>query len=137
MAIRIVLVDDNARIRLRVRRVLEMESDIEVVAEAASGDEALSLTKVHQPDVVVMDIAMAGMSGMEATRRLREAHLHLPVIALSMHSDASYVRGMLEAGAIAYVVKDNAAEELADAIHSALAGKPFLGSGLPEVFSGS
>ena len=130
MTIRTILIDDRSALRSGIRSVLELETDIEVVGEGASGHDAIRLVEELAPTVVVMDVAMAGMGGIEATYRLRLNGSSSVVVALSMHRESSYVKKMFEAGASGYVLKDCAAEELVPAIRAVLAGNTFLGSGL-------
>jgi two-component system response regulator NreC len=96
------------------------------VAEAADGRECLRLVEEHAPDVVVMDIAMPNMNGMEATRRIMASKSHTAVVILSMHQDESYVLGALKAGAKGYLLKDSARSEIIDAIRCVARGQAFL-----------
>ena len=130
MGITVVIADDQAALRAGVRAVLDEDPAIEVVAEASDGMEALDLVLAHQPDVAVLDVAMPRLTGIEVAAKLREAGSQAKVLGLSMHADSSYVQGMLNAGALGYVLKDCAAEELADAIHAVLAGERYLSSDL-------
>ena len=98
-AIRILLADDHTVVRDGLRALLERESDMTVVAEAADGRESVRLAEAEAPDVVVMDLAMPNMNGMEATRRIVAANSRTSVVILSMHQDESYVLGALKAGA--------------------------------------
>jgi DNA-binding NarL/FixJ family response regulator len=116
--IRLMLVDDQRLMRDGMRTLLELESDLEVVAEAENGVEALSQFDAHQPDVVLMDIRMPEMDGVEATRRLMEAHKHALVIILTTFDDDQYIFEGLRAGALGYLLKDVSGEELADAIRT-------------------
>ena len=99
MPIRILLADDHAMVRDGVRALLEKQPDMAVVAEAADGREAAQLAEEHRPDVVVMDIGMPNLNGIDATRRILAAHPHTAVVILSMHQDESYVLRSLKAGA--------------------------------------
>ena len=131
MSARIIITDDSNSMRTVIRALLESESSVAVVGEARSGEEAIRLTGELGPDLVIMDDAMPEMTGIEATRQLRQAGATCKVLALSMHAHGSYVRGMLDAGASGYVLKDCAAEELATAIGTVLAGDTYLSPGLP------
>ena len=122
MTIRVVLVDDHAILRSGLRRVLDAEADIEVVGEAESADRAVFETISNKPDVVVMDLVMPGIGGVEAIRQLRATHDGLGIVALSSFSDAERVREVIDAGANGYLVKSVDAESLALAVRSAAAG---------------
>ncbi|MDP1827672.1 MAG: response regulator transcription factor [Archangium sp.] len=114
----ILLVDDHQMMRDGLRAVLERESDLHVSGEAADGRTALELCSTLHPDVVVMDIGMPGLNGIEATRQVTAHHPRTKVVALSMNSDRRYVHAMFEAGAWAYLVKSSASEELIRAIRA-------------------
>ncbi len=126
MAIRVLLADDHAVVRDGLRALMEKEPDITVVAEASDGREAVRLAEEQSPDVVVMDLAMPGMNGMEATRRILAARPRSAVVVLSMHQDESYVLGSLKAGAKGYLLKDSMRREVVDAIRAASQGRSFL-----------
>ena len=114
----ILLVDDHQMMRDGLRAVLERESDLHVSGEAADGRAALELCATLHPDVVVMDIGMPGLNGIEATRQVTTHHPRTRVVALSMNADRRYVHAMFEAGAWAYLVKSSASEELIRAIRA-------------------
>src|SRR3990172_4173992 len=124
--IKILVVDDHAIVREGVRMILAKEGDLEVVGEAGDGQQALDLTERAQPDVVIMDISMPGMGGIEATQTIRAKHPEVQVLALTMHEDESYVFQLLRAGASGYVLKRAAAQDLVQAIRSASRGEAFL-----------
>ena len=124
--IRVLLADDHAILRKGVSMLVNAQSDMEVAAEAASGEEALREAQRVQPDVVVMDVSMPGMNGIEATRRLLEILPRIRVIGLSMYKDAVYVRELLRAGASGYLVKDCDDAELLLAIRAAARGEAYL-----------
>lgn len=125
-AIRLMLVDDHEIVRTSLKTFLDSQEDMVVVAEADSGEEALRLADEHKPDVVVMDITMAGMDGLEATRQLKVICPESKVLALTVHDDKQYFFQMLAAGAMGYVTKRAAAEELLSAIHAVADGEVFL-----------
>jgi DNA-binding NarL/FixJ family response regulator len=125
-AIRVVLVDDHALVRAGMRSLLGTMAQVEVVGEASSGDEALALARTLQPDVVLMDIAMKGMTGLEAATRMREACPSARVIILSMHSGEEYVLQALRAGAVGYLLKDAATGELELALRSVMRGESWF-----------
>jgi two-component system response regulator NreC len=124
--IRILLADDHNVLREGMRLMLERQPGLAVVAEAADGRETLDLVAEHSPDVVVMDIAMPGMNGIEATRRIIEKHPGTGIVILSMHDDESYVIRSLKAGARAYLLKDALKADLIAAIHAVAEGKSFF-----------
>jgi DNA-binding NarL/FixJ family response regulator len=156
--IRVLIVDDQRLMREGLRTLLEMEPDIQVVGEAEEGAAALQVFQQHQPDVVLMDIRMPGMDGVEATRRLRERWPEARVIILTTFDDDEYVFDGLRAGALGYLLKDVSGSELAEAIRTVASGGALIepsvarkvvaefarlaparrtpGEGLPEPLSG-
>jgi DNA-binding NarL/FixJ family response regulator len=131
--IRLILVDDHEIVRIGLRMLLQAQPDIEIVAEASSGEEAIELAQTHQPDVVLMDVTMPGMSGMEATRQLKASYPSAAILALTIHEEEDYFFQMLQAGASGYVPKRVAADELVRAIHTVFLGEVFLHSSLAGV----
>ena len=126
MTIRVLIADDHTIMRAGLRSLLEKEDQIEVVAEAENGRKAVQLAVTHKPDVVVMDVSMPDLNGIEATSQVLESLPEAKVIALSMHSDKRFVMGMLRAGAFGYLLKDCASQELANAIVSVASNKKYL-----------
>src|SRR5580698_5912669 len=124
--IRILLADDHNILRDGMRLLLERQPGFVVVGEAADGRETLQLAQDQSPDVVIMDIAMPNMNGIEATRRIVEKYPKTGVVILSMHHDESYVIRSLKAGARAYLLKDAMKAELITAIHAVAEGKSFF-----------
>jgi len=124
--IRILLADDHTVVRDGLRALLEHEPDLRVVAEAADGRECIRLAESETPDVIVMDLAMPNMNGMEATRRILAANSAVGVVILSMHQDESYVLGSLKAGAKGYLLKDSVRGEVVQAIRAVSEGRSFL-----------
>jgi DNA-binding NarL/FixJ family response regulator len=124
--ITVLLVDDHALVRRGFRRLLEDEPDIEVLGEASDGEEAIELANTHQPMVVVMDCALPTMSGLTATRRILERYPKTRVLMLSMHSEDTWVRQALEAGAHGYLLKNAIDLELVTAIRKVAAGEQVL-----------
>lgn len=124
--IRVILADDHRVMRSGLRLLLERQSDLEVVGEAADGRETVELAARLAPDVVVMDVAMPNLNGIEATRRIAASNSHVGVAILSMHSDESYVIRSLRAGAKAYLLKDSAEADLIAAIRAIHAGRSFF-----------
>lgn len=133
MSIRIIIADDHKIVRNGLRSLIEKELDIEVIAEADNGRSVVRFALELAPDVVIMDIAMPDLNGIEATRQIIAALPVTKVIALSMHADKRYVMEMLKAGASAYVLKDNAYEELARAIRTVLGNHTYLSPQVAEI----
>jgi len=126
MNIKILLADDHKIVRDGLRTLIDSEPGMEVVAEAEDGRSALALAQKLSPDVVIMDIAMPEMNGIDATRAILSEYSRIKIIALSMYSDRRFVSGMLEAGASGYLLKDCAFEELVRAIRSVMANQTYL-----------
>ena len=126
MAIRIMLVDDHKMIRDGLRALIEKHHNMEVVGEAADGQIAIQTARKLSPDVIVIDIGMPELNGIEATRRIMALKSKPRVIGLSMHADRRYVSQMLKAGASGYILKDSAFEELVQAIETVVKGRTYL-----------
>ena len=124
--IRILLADDHAVVRHGFKMILSAQVDMEIVGEAGNGREAVQLSEELRPDIVVMDVAMPELNGIEATRRLAASVPHSRVIALSMHKDSVYVREILRAGARGYLLKDSPAGDLVSAVRSVAGGESYL-----------
>ena len=124
--IRVLLVDDHALVRRGFRRLLEDDTDIQVVGEGSNGDEALRLTTELKPHVIVMDAAMPGTGGLEATRKILAKHPKAAIIMLSMHSEETLVRQALNAGARGYVLKNALELDLAAAVKRVAAGEQVI-----------
>lgn len=135
--IKILIVDDHQLVREGIRRVLEDEKDFRVVGTAADGKEALEKVKTTHPDIVLLDVAMPGLDGVEVTKRLmkRGAKAPLRVIVLTMYADEHYAARLLRMGATGYVVKDSAPSELADAIRTVHSGSRFISASLREALA--
>lgn len=131
--IRVLLADDHTLIRAGLRMVVAAQPDLTVVGEAGDGREAVSMAQNLKPDVVVMDIGMPGLNGIEAARQIRAALPETQVVMLSMHSDEAYILRALRAGAKAYLLKDSAEPDLARAIRAAAAGKSFFSPAVGKV----
>jgi two-component system response regulator NreC len=134
--IRLLLADDHAVLRSGLRLLLDAEPDMEVVGEAGDGTEALERSLELHPDVVLMDITMGGMSGLAATRVIKDRLPQTKVLVLTMHDDEEYLRQMMEAGATGYVVKRAADTELAVAIRAVHRGEVFVYPSLTKVLLG-
>jgi len=124
--VRVIVADDHQIVRVGLRAMLEKSGDIEVVAEAANGRAAVEAVRNLSPDVVIFDISMPDLNGIEATRQIHVASPGVKVIALSAHSDQRFVVGMLEAGASAYLLKTCSFEELTYAIHCVINNQAYL-----------
>jgi DNA-binding NarL/FixJ family response regulator len=133
MPIKIILADDHKIVRQGLRTLLEQEPDLEVMAEADDGRMAVRLARELSPQVVIMDVSMPDLNGIEATRQVLAECPGVKVIALSMHADRRFVMNMLKAGASGYLLKDSAFEELATAIRMVLAGKIYLSTEIANV----
>jgi DNA-binding NarL/FixJ family response regulator len=128
--IRVLIVDDHAILRDGIRSLLERQEDITVVGEASNGQEALVRVDEFQPDIVLMDVAMPVMDGLEATRRLKEAHPEIKVLILTQHDNQEYVGSLLQAGASGYVLKRSGGREVVMAIHQVYKEGAFLEPGV-------
>jgi two-component system, NarL family, invasion response regulator UvrY len=133
--IRVLLADDHSLVRSGLRRLVEGAGDMEVVAEAADGREAIRKTKETSPDVVVVDISMPGLDGLEVIRHLLHDHPKLPVLVLTMHEEEQYVVRALAAGARGYLTKRSAAEQLLSAIRKTHSGGRYLGETASEALA--
>ena len=136
MSIRVLLVDDHELMRQGLRSILEREADVVVVGEASNGREAVVLSRTLAPDVVLMDVAMKGSNGIEATRQIRAESPDVKVLALSSHSDTRYVAAMLDAGASGYVLKANAYDDLRRALDAFQKGRSYLCPDVTEAVVG-
>ncbi|HOD36317.1 MAG TPA: response regulator transcription factor [Syntrophales bacterium] len=133
MSIRILLADDHKIVRDGLRTLIEKESGMEVIGEAENGRKALKMAQKTHPSLVIMDVTMPDMNGIEATRKIVTEVPGVKVIALSMHSDRRFVLGMLEAGASGYLMKDCAFDELAKAVRSVATGHTYLSPSIADV----
>jgi len=130
---RILLADDHVVVRKGLRFVLDREPDMEVVGEAGDGKQAVDLVQQLSPEVVVMDIAMPRLGGIDATSQIVKKHPALGVIILSMYSDEEYIVRALSAGAKGYLLKDSAEEELVQAVRSVSNGRPFFSPAIAKM----
>jgi len=124
--IRVLLADDHTLVRAGIRALLQEIADVEVVAEAADGREALQLAQAHAPNLVLMDISMKGLNGIDATAQIRSVLPQVRVIILSMHAAEEHVGQALRAGAAGYLLKDSATQELALAVAAVMRGESYL-----------
>lgn len=133
MTIKILIADDHQLFREGLVNLLSDAEEIEIVAQAENGKEAIELAKQFNPDIVIMDIGMPVMKGVEATRILSKEKPEIKVIALSMHADSQYIKEMLEAGAFGYVFKNCTYDQLIEAIQNVYGGKKHLGEEITEI----
>lgn len=132
MTVKIIIVDDHPVTRKGLARLLADKNDLEVVAETEDGPSTLAAAEALRPDIVIMDISLPGMNGIEATRAIKEAWPWMAVIALSIYTHKHYILGMLKAGALSYLPKSCDEEEIIKAVHSVRRGEYYL---LPEITS--
>ena len=137
MAIRILLADDHALLRQGIKRVLNFEDDLEVVGEAEDGQEALARTLMLRPDILLLDINMPGLTGLDVTKQLKQARSRTKIIALTIHDSDNYVLELLKNGALGYLLKDVEPNVLIKAIHMVIEGNPFVYPKLAERLFGS
>jgi two-component system, NarL family, response regulator NreC len=130
--IRILLADDHAMVRQGFRMILSAQPDMEIVGEAGNGREAVELAEQLHPDVVVMDVAMPELNGIEATRRISAGESRIRVLALSMYKDSVYVREILRAGARGFLLKDAIDRDLLAAVRAVAAGEGYLSPAVSE-----
>ena len=135
--IRILLADDHALVREGVRRLFNDQQDMEVVAEAEDGLQALRLVELHAPAIAVVDVSMPGLDGMELAQRMTKSSPHVRIIALTRHTDGSFVRRMLDAGAKGYVLKQSAGTELTRAVRAVAAGDHYIDGSVRGITDGN
>ena len=133
MSIRIILADDHTIVRHGLNKMIQQQEDMEVIAQAANGQSTVELTRQLSPDIVIMDIGMPDLNGIDATRQIVRDFPGIKVIGLSMHSGKKFVIEMLKAGASGYLLKDCALEELVTAIKTVSAGKIYLSPLITDV----
>lgn len=130
MTMKVFLVEDHTMVRQAMHTRLERESGIEIVGEAADGRSAIDLIPAYQPDIVVVDIGLPDLSGIEVTRQIRAAYPQIKFVALSQHADKRFVEGLFEAGGSAYLLKTNIINELVEALWEVRAGRQYVSSEL-------
>ena len=133
MSIKIILADDHTMLRHGLSRSFEQEKDIDVVGQTKDGHSTIELVKELSPDVVVMDIGMPDLNGVEATRRITKDYQKVKVVGLSMHSSDKYVREMFRAGASGYLLKNCPFEELVEAIKTVVGGKTYISPSISDM----
>lgn len=133
MALKILLVDDHEIMRQGLYLLLEKQPEIEVVGQAQNGRMAVELAREHKPDVIVMDVNMPGLDGVDATRQILQGNGDVKIVALSMHSKKGFIVEMLKAGACGYVLKESAFSELIAAINAVMSGEVYLSSKITRI----
>jgi len=133
MSIRIILADDHKVLRYGLSEAIKNEDDMEAIGQAENGHEAVSLTKKLSPDVIIMDIAMPDLNGIEATRQILKEHPQIKIIALSMHSNKKLIHEMFKAGAKGYLLKDCEYDELINAVRVVTKDKVYLSPSITGV----
>ena len=133
MTIKVILVDDHRILREGIKSILEDTSDIQVLAEADNGRDAVKLARELHPDIMIMDIAMSELNGVEATKMIVRDEPGIKIIALSMHADKHYINGIFQAGASGYLLKHSAAKELIEAIRMVYANHTYLSKEISDV----
>lgn len=132
MSITILIADDHKIVREGLRQLVEKQSDFKVVGEADNGIAAVKKAKELSPDVIIMDIGMPDLNGIEATRQIKAEFPNIKIIALTMHTDPQFAAEMLRAGASSYLLKDSSRDELTHAIQASLANKTYLSTAIAE-----
>ncbi len=130
--VRVFLADDHTLVRQGIAALIAKEPDIEVVGESGDGLEVLEQVEELRPDVVVLDITMPGLNGLDACRQITRKHKDTAVLVLTMHADEEYIVGALKSGASGYLLKEAAAEQLTQAVRAVSVGELFLGPGIPH-----
>lgn len=130
--IKVLIVDDHALVRMGIRRLLDDLPDMDVVADAESGEQALALVKSHKPDVVLLDMKMPGIDGWEVTRRLKKSHPQVKVIAVTAMCAEPFPTRVLQLGAMGYLTKESGAEEMAAAIRKVVKGEKYLSAEIAQ-----
>lgn len=134
MPTRIVIVDDHQLVRDGLQSLLEsLDENIEVIGHGATGREAVDLARSLVPDIMLIDVAMPGLNGIDATREILDSNPEIRIVAVTMHAERSFIAGMLKAGAKGYIRKESAFEEISAAIDAVLQGRTYLGDGIAEI----
>lgn len=132
--IKIILVDDHKLLRDGLRNIIEQKSNMHIIGEASDGREAIKICIKLQPDVVVMDVAMPGLNGIEAAKQIHKTQPNIKIIGLSMHSGKQFIQGMFKAGAFGYLLKDGDSDELITAISTVVENKRYLSKDINQDF---
>jgi len=133
MSTKIIVVDEHRILREGLSTLIAKQPDMEIIGEATDGREALDLADKLSPDLILMDVTMPNLNGIEATRKIKSKNPDIEIIALSLHSDRRYVLGMIDAGASGYLLKECAFEELVRAINTVMAKKKYLSPGISDI----
>ncbi|OGW75302.1 MAG: hypothetical protein A2Z72_08645 [Omnitrophica bacterium RBG_13_46_9] len=128
MAIEVMLVDDHSIVRQGIKSIISREDDIKIVAEASDGQEAVRLAKSKSPDVIIMDITLPSLNGLDASQRIIRSNKNINILILSMHENRAFIEKSLHYGIKGYILKDSAADEIVHAIREVYAGRYFLSS---------
>jgi two-component system response regulator NreC len=133
MSIKIMVVDEHKILREGLSTLIAKQPEMEIIGEATDGREALQLLEKNTPDLILMDVTMPNLNGIEATRKIKAKKPGIEIIALSLHSDRRYVLGMIDAGASGYLLKECAFEELVRAINTVMSNKKYLSPGISDI----
>jgi two-component system response regulator NreC len=133
MSIKIIVVDEHKILREGLSTLIAKQPEMEIIGEATDGREALQLLEKSKPDLILMDVTMPNLNGIEATRKIKSKNPNIEIIALSLHSDRRYVLGMIDAGASGYLLKECAFEELVRAINTVMSKKKYLSPGISDI----
>ncbi|MEM7612738.1 MAG: response regulator transcription factor [Pseudomonadota bacterium] len=135
---KIVIVDDHQLVRDGLASLIhDLDDDFEIIGQGSNGSEAIALAAALRPDIILMDVAMPDMNGIDATRRILDNNPEIKIIALSMHAERTFISGMLQAGAMAYIRKESAFEEISTAMDAISEERVFLGEGIAEIVVGT
>ena len=137
MSIRIILADDHTIVRDGLTQLIQNEPDMEVVAQAPNGLAIVDMAREYEPDIIIMDVSMPELNGVEATRQIAHRYQKVRVLGLSMHSSKKFITEMFKAGASGYLLKDCASEELVEAIHAVVEGKKYLSPSITDIVIGN
>ena len=132
--INIILVDDHKLLRAGLKNIIEQRSNMHIIGEASDGREAIKICSKLLPDVLVIDVAMPGLNGIEAAKQIQKDHPNIKIIGLSMHSSKQFIQGMFKAGAFGYLLKDGDADELIIAITTVMENKKYLSKDINQEF---
>lgn len=133
--IKLLIVDDHKVVRAGIRLLFQTDNEVNIVGETEDGEKAIELVKKLHPDVVITDVSMPNMSGIQLTKKLKEEHPNVKVLIISMHNDDDYIIDALEAGAMGYITKDSNDDEIINAVHSISNDKMYYGSSISDVFA--
>lgn len=130
--IKIILVDDHKLLRDGLKNIIEQRSNMHIIGEASDGREAIKICSKLQPNILVMDVAMPGLNGIEAAEQIHKNHPEIKIIGVSMHSSKQFIQGMFNAGALGYLLKDGDADELITAITTVMQNKKYLSKDIDQ-----